>query len=261
MPRLAANLSMLFTDLPFLERFGAAAACGFKAVEFLFPYEESPEAVAAAKRAAGVEIALFNLPAGDFGAGERGLAALAGRGQDFERSLEKALVYAKALDAKRLHVMAGIAPKESRSRYIDNLGKAADFFAPHRISLTIEPINQRDMPGYHLSYQDEAVAVLEAVGRPNLWLQMDFYHCQIMEGDLQRRLEANLTYIGHVQVAGVPERHEPDSGEVAYERLLPKLDSLGYAGWVGCEYRPRAGTLEGLDWARAHGIKTPQGAC
>lgn len=254
MPRLAANLSMMFTELPFLERFGAAADCGFKAVEFLFPYEESPEAVAAAKKAAGVEIALFNLPAGDFAGGERGLASLAGREQDFAASLETALPYAKALDAKRLHVMAGIAPAAQRARYIGNLTKAADFFQPHGIALTIEPINQRDMPGYHLSYQGEAVEVLDAVNRPNVSLQMDFYHCQIMEGDLQRRFEANSPYIGHIQIAGVPDRHEPDSGEVAYDRLLPKLDSLGYAGWVGCEYRPRAGTREGLAWAGAYGI-------
>ncbi len=260
MPRLAANLSMMFTELPFLERFAAAAACGFRAVEFLFPYEESPEAVAAAKRAAGVEIALFNLPAGDFAAGERGLAALPGREGDFQRSLETALPYAKALDAKRLHVMAGIAAPSNRARYVENLGKAADFFAPHGIALTIEPINQRDMPGYHLSYQDDAVRVLEQVGRPNIWLQMDFYHCQIMEGDLQRRLEANLSYIAHIQIAGVPERHEPDSGEICYERLLPTLDSLGYAGWVGCEYRPRNGTLRGLGWAKPHGIKATEAA-
>ncbi len=254
MPRLAANLSMMFTELPFLERFAAAADCGFKAVEFLFPYEESPEAVAAARKAAGVEIALFNLPAGDFAAGERGMASLAGRALDFARSLETALPYAKALDAKRLHVMAGIAPPANRSRYIENLTKAADFFAPHEIDLTIEPINQRDMPGYHLSFQSDAISVLDAVNRSNVWLQMDFYHCQIMEGDLQRRFEANLPYIGHIQIAGVPDRHEPDGGEVAYDRLLPKLDSLGYAGWVGCEYRPRAETREGLAWAGPFGI-------
>ncbi len=258
MPRLAANLSMLFTELPFLERFEAAANCGFRAVEFLFPYEETPEAVAAAKRAAGVEIALFNLSAGNFAAGERGMAALLGREGDFAASLDQALLYAKALDAKRLHVMAGLAPEGNRRLYIENLTKAADFFAPHKISLTIEPINQRDMPGYHLSYQDEAVAVLDAVARPNIGLQMDFYHCQIMEGDLQRRFEANLPYINHIQIAGVPDRHEPDSGEVAYDRLLPKLDSLGYAGWVGCEYRPRAGTREGLSWARPFGIAVPE---
>ncbi len=260
MPRLAANLSMLFTELPFLDRFAAAADCGFKAVEFLFPYEESPDAVAAARRAAGVEIALFNLPAGDFVAGERGMAALAGRDRDFAASLDTALPYAKALGAKRLHVMAGLAPADRRTGYIGNLQKAADFFQPHGIALTIEPINRHDMPGYHLSHQEEAVAVLEAVGRPNLWLQMDFYHCQIMEGDLLRRLEANLSYIAHIQIAGVPERHEPDSGEVAYERLLPRLDSLGYAGWVGCEYRPRAGTWEGLAWAASHGIRVPETA-
>lgn len=254
MPRLAANLSMMFTELPFLERFGAAADCGFKAVEFLFPYEESVEAVAAARRAAGVEIALFNLPAGDFAAGERGMAALAGREQDFADSLETALPYASALGAKRLHVMAGLAPAAGRKRYIENLRTAADFFAPHGIALTIEPINQRDMPGYHLSYQGDAISVLDEVGRSNLWLQMDFYHCQIMEGDLQKRFEANLANIGHIQIAGVPDRHEPDSGEVAYDRLLPKLDSLGYAGWVGCEYRPRADTREGLIWAAPYGI-------
>ncbi|MBC6406157.1 MAG: TIM barrel protein [Rhodospirillales bacterium] len=257
MPRLAANLSTMFTELPFLERFGAAAACGFRAVEFLFPYAESLEAVAEAKRAAGVGVALFNLPAGDFAAEERGMAALAGRDEDFQQSLETALPYARALDARRLHVMAGIAPSGSRRHYIGNLRKAADFFQPYGIGLTIEPINRRDMPGYHLSYQADAISVLDEVGRQNLRLQMDFYHCQIMEGDLLRRLEANLSYISHIQIAGVPDRCEPDSGEVSYERLLPKLDSLGYAGWVGCEYRPRARTADGLAWAAPYGIQAP----
>ncbi|MEO1193941.1 MAG: 2-oxo-tetronate isomerase [Pseudomonadota bacterium] len=257
MPRLAANLSMMFTDRPFLERFAAAAACGFKGVEFLFPYEESPEAVAAAREAAGVDVALFNLPAGDFAGGERGLAALAGRDAEFAEGLERALTYAKALSARRLHLMAGLAPAAQRPRYLERLGMAADFFAPRGIHLTIEPINLRDMPGYHLSLQEDALGVLEALARPNISLQMDFYHCQIMQGDLTRRLEANLDQIGHVQIAGVPDRHEPDSGEVAYDRLLGHLDSLGYAGWVGCEYRPRGETEAGLAWAEAFGIAAP----
>lgn len=258
MPRLAANLSLLFTELPFLERFAAAAACGFRAVEFLFPYEERVEAVAAARQAAGVAVALFNLPAGDFAAGERGLAAVPGREADFAAGLERALPYAQALGAERLHVMAGIAPAGSRPLYLDNLRRAADFFGVRGFGLSIEPINQRDMPGYHLSTQADAVAVLDAVGRPNLGLQMDFYHCQITEGDLFRRLEAHLPRIVHTQIAGVPERQEPDRGEVAYDRLLAHLDALGYAGWVGCEYRPRAGTAAGLGWAAAYGIR-PQG--
>ncbi|GAB5471819.1 MAG: TIM barrel protein [Rhodospirillales bacterium] len=257
MPRLAANLTMMFTDRPFLERFAAAAACGFKAVEFLFPYDETPDAVAEARRAAGLEIALFNLPAGDFAGGERGLAALTGRDADFAESLDRALLYAQALQAKRLHVMAGIAPAENRPRYVERLGLAADFFAPHDIHLTIEPINLRDMPGYHLSLQEDALSVLRAVGRSNLTLQMDFYHCQIMQGDLTRRLEANQDQIGHLQIAGVPDRHEPDSGEVAYDRLLAHLDSLGYDGWVGCEYRPRGLTEAGLGWAADYGIAAP----
>ncbi len=255
MPQLAANLSMMYGEVPFLERFSAAAACGFKAVEFLFPYEETPEAVAKARESAGVEIALFNLSAGDFAAGERGLAALPGRERDFSASLEQALPYAQALSARRLHVMAGIAPQAGRPAYLDNLRKAADFFGPHGIDLTVEPINQRDMPGYHLSLQEDGLAVLDAVGRPNLSLQMDFYHCQIMQGDLIRRLEANLARIGHTQIAGVPERHEPDRGEVAYDRLLARLDELGYGGWVGCEYRPRGGTAAGLGWAADYGIR------
>jgi len=254
MPRLAANISLMFTDLPFLERFAAAAACGFQAVEFLFPYDETVEAVAAARAAAGVEVALFNLFPGDFAGGERGLAALAGREGDFAASLEQALPYAQALGARRLHAMAGIAPAECRRLYVANLRKAADFFAPHGIALTIEPINQRDMPGYHLSYQAEGVSVLDAVGRENLHLQMDLYHCQIVEGDLIRRFEANRSRIRHVQLAGVPDRQEPDRGEVAYDRLLAHLDALGYEGWVGCEYRPRGGTLEGLGWAAPYGI-------
>ncbi len=254
MPKLAANLSMMFTEVPFLERFSAAAACGFKAVEFLFPYEETPEAVARAREAAGVEVALFNLSAGDFAGGERGLAALPGREADFTASLQQALPYAQALEARRLHVLAGLAPRDCRPTYLDSLRKAADFFGPHAIDLTVEPINQRDMPGYHLSLQEDALDVLQTVGRPNLSLQMDFYHCQIMQGDLIRRLEANLAHIGHTQIAGVPERHEPDGGEVAYDRLLARLDELGYGGWVGCEYRPRGATTAGLGWAAPYGI-------
>jgi len=268
MIRPAANLSMLFTEHAFLDRFAAAADAGFRGVEYLFPYAHPPEALRAALDDAGVEQVLFNLPPGDWAAGERGLASLPGREAEFRDSVVEALRYAEALACPRLHAMAGLLPVDADARaqaeareahhatYLANLRFAAGEAAKAGRELLIEPINTRDMPGYFLSRQDQAVAVLEAVGADNLRLQCDLYHCQIMEGDLIRHLERLLPHIGHVQIAGVPERHEPDVGEVHYPALLARLAALGYPGWVGCEYRPAAGTREGLGWARDHGLKT-----
>ncbi len=263
MPKLAANLSMLFTEVPFLERFAAAARAGFTGVEFLFPYGHAPEDLAEALRANGLEQALFNLPPGDWQAGERGLAALPGRETEFQAGLDRALPYAQALGCRRVHMMAGIPPEGAdrltcRDVYVSNLRAAAAFFAPHGVSVLAEPINSRDVPGYFLNHQSQAVALLEAAGAANTGLQMDFYHCQIVDGDLASHLRANFTQIRHVQIAGVPERHEPDSGEVNYPYLFDLLDELGYDGWVGCEYRPAGDTLAGLGWARAYGIATAQ---
>ena len=253
MPRFAANLSMLFTEAPFLERFARARASGFDAVEFLFPYDHPATEVAAALGEAGLTQALFNFPPGDWAAGERGLAALPGRREAFERSIETALSYAEALNCKTLHLMSGLVPEgEERQKYFDcyveNLAKAAAAAAPLGITLVVEPLNSRDVPGYLIPTTGEALKAMEAAGAENLGLQFDFYHVQIMEGDLIRRFEALADRVAHVQIAGVPERHEPDEGEVAYRAVFEALDRAGFGGWVGCEYRPRAGTEAGLVW-------------
>lgn len=256
MPRFAANLTMMFNEVPFPQRFAAAARAGFRAVEFLFPYDYPPAEVAGWLREAGLESVLFNLPPGDWGAGERGLAALPGRESEFRAGVARALEYAQALGTPRLHAMAGLVP-EGVSRaacletYIENLRHAARELARHGRTLLIEPINGRDMPGYFLQTQAEAHAIREAVAEPNLKVQMDFYHAQIVEGDLATTFRKCFDGIGHVQIASVPERHEPDDGEVNYPYLFGLLDRLGYAGWVGCEYRPRGRTEDGLGWLRA----------
>lgn len=247
MPRFAANLSMMFAERPFLERFAAAAAAGFEGVEFLFPYEHEPDEVRAALDAAGLAMALFNCPPGDWRAGERGMCAIPGREAEFRDAFATALRYAETIRPDRLHVMAGLTSgPDARAAYVENLRWAAAK-APDR-TLVIEPINSRDIPGYFLNRSDEAVAIIEAVGAPNLRLQFDLYHAQIMEGDLTRRLERLMPLIGHVQIAGVPDRNEPDAGEVNFPHLFATLDRLDYAGWVGCEYRPAGRTEDGLAW-------------
>ncbi len=259
MPNLAANISMMFTELPFMERFDAAARAGFKAVEYLFPYEHPAADIAAALRGANLETALFNLPPGNQENGERGLAAVPGREADFESLVDRALDYARIIGCKRLHVMAGTEPKEAdagecRATYIGNIKHAAEHFAPHGITALLEPINSRDIPGFHLNRQDDAMAVLEAVGAANAAPQMDLYHCQIVEGDVAMKIRTNIGRIGHFQIVGVPDRHEPDSGEVNYSYLFDIIDGLGYRGWIGCEYRPKGTTLDGLGWAAPYGI-------
>jgi 2-dehydrotetronate isomerase len=255
MPRLAANLSFLYNEHPFLERFGAAAKDGFRGVEYLFPYEHPALELRARLDQFGLTQALFNAPPGDWARGERGIASRPGREEEFRRSIGTALEYARVLGNQRLHVMAGlIAPGEDRARhraaYLGNLAYAASEAASLGITIVIEPINTRDIPGFFLNRQDEAHAVCDEVGAPNLKVQMDLYHCQIVEGDLTRKMERYIAGVGHVQIAGVPERHEPDVGELNYGYLLAELDALRYDGWVGCEYRPKAGTSAGLGWAR-----------
>ena len=257
MPRFAANLSMLYTELPFLDRFAAAAADGFDAVEYLFPYDFTASEIAMRLTDNGLTQALFNLPPGDWAASERGMACHPGREAEFARGVDTALAYAQATGCQRLHAMAGLQPigvsaSDLHSTYVSNLRTAAALLAPHGITLLIEPINTRDMPGFYLTYQQQAHDVLAEVGAPNLKVQMDFYHCQIMEGDLTRRLEQHFAGVGHIQIAGVPDRHEPDGGELHFPHLLDRLDALGYAGFVGCEYRPKAGTSEGLGWLRRY---------
>ena len=259
MPRLAANLSMMFTEHPFEARFEAAARAGFRAVEFLFPYDWPSTQVAQWLAEAGVENVLFNLPPGDWVSGERGLAALPGREIEFRAALRKALDYAQVLGTPRLHVMAGLIPAGAdaglrarmRETYLDNLRWAAQEALQAERTLLIEPINPRDIPGYWLNHQQEALDMIAEVGAPNLRLQFDLYHAQIVDGDLTRRIERQVGLTGHVQIAGVPDRHEPDAGELAITHLLATLDRVGYAGWVGCEYRPRGQTEAGLGWIAA----------
>ena len=256
MPKFAANLSLMFNEVPFLERFAAAAGAGFKAVEFLFPYEYSAQEIAARLKESNLRNVLFNMPPGDWASGERGMASLPGREGEFREGVTRALGYAQVLGTPRLHAMAGLLPPGAdvaahRATFIANLRHACVEAARQGITVLIEPINRRDMPGYFLNTQADAHAIREEVGADNLKVQMDFYHVQIMEGDIAMKLRCYLPHIGHIQIAGVPERHEPDSGEVNYPWLFRLLDELGYEGWLGCEYRPRKGTVEGLGWMNA----------
>jgi hydroxypyruvate isomerase len=254
MPRLAANVSTLFPELGFLERFAAAAAAGFKAVEYQFPYSWKAEEIAARVRAAGVQVVLHNLPAGDFARGERGIAALPGREREFREGVERAIDYARAVNCPRLNCLAGLAPvdREHHAALVDNVRFAARKLGAAGLSLTLEAINTRTVPGFFLSRSAQAIDVLNAAGEGNAFLQYDFFHMQIMEGDLAQTVERLLPRIGHIQLADVPGRHEPGSGEINFDFLLRRLDTLGYSGWVGCEYNPRGDTLEGLKWARPY---------
>ena len=257
MVKLAANLDWLYTELPPAQRFAAAARDGFKAVELLFPFVHSLDALRTLLREQGLKLALFNAPPGDWAAGDRGLACLPERRDEFRAGIAQALRWAQALGKPLVHVMAGLIPAgrdaaELRACYVDNLRWAAQQAAAEDLHLTIEPINGRDMPGYFLTHQEQALQIIDEVGAPNLGLQMDLYHCQIVEGNLSTRLKRSFAAgrLAHVQVAAVPDRGEPDQGELRVEYLLALLDELGYAGFVGCEYRPRAGTSAGLGWAQ-----------
>ncbi len=256
MPRFAANLSMMYTELDFLDRFAAAARDGFRAVEFLFPYGFPPAELAARLSDNGLQQVLFNAPPGNWDGGERGLASLPGREDEFRRGFaEQALLYAQQLKCPRIHVMAGLLPAGAdravhQNTYEQNLQWAAGEAAAAGVEVLIEPINTRDIPRFFLNRQDHAHQVITNVGAPNLKVQMDLYHCQIVEGDLAMKIRQYLPSgrVGHFQIAGVPDRHEPDLGEVNHRYLFDLLDELGYSGWIGCEYRPRAGTSEGLKW-------------
>jgi hydroxypyruvate isomerase len=253
MPKFAANLTMMYNEYDFLDRFSAAAADGFAGVEFLFPYPYLAGDIRARLDQHNLVQALFNCPPGDWAAGERGIACLPGREEEFRRGMERALGYASVLGNKCLHVMAGLVkPGQDTAHheavYLQNLAYAAEQAAPHGITIVIEPINRRDMPGYFLNRQDEAQAICRDVGAPNLKVLFDLYHCQIVEGDLASKMRRVIAGIAHMQIAGVPERHETDTGEVNYPYLFRLMDELGYGGWVGCEYRPRAGTSQGLSW-------------
>jgi 2-dehydrotetronate isomerase len=255
MPRLAANLNFLFQELPLLDRFAAAAAAGFRAVELTNPYEVPAEAIAECLTRHRLTLALLNMPAGDAAQGERGVGALPGREATFLGGAERALSYARTTGCRLVHALSGLWPAdrpkaEGAAVLAANLRRAAELFEADGVGLTIEPINPRDIPGYFLNTPHEALGILDAVQRDNVGLQLDLYHCQIVAGDLAGHLRRLAGRYVHIQIAGVPERHEPDRGEVNYAYLFELIDALGYAGWVGCEYRPAAGTVDGLGWAR-----------
>lgn len=259
MPRFAANLSFLFQELPFLERFQAAAEQGFQAVEFMFPYDHAPAAVASAMRGAGLQVVLFNTPPGDWDKGERGMTALPGRQRDFRAALARAFEYASELNCPRIHVVAGLEQPGADRRaleacYMDNLAWAAEQASAAGLMLMIEPINRRDIPHFFLHDFDFAEKAITEIGAPNLRLQFDVYHAQIIHGDVSKRLERQMPWIGHMQIANPPDRREPGNGELDYAYLFDRIDSLGYDGWIGCEYRPAGATVDSLDWIRRYGV-------
>lgn len=255
MPRFAANLSMLFTELPFLDRFERAAAAGFEAVEFLFPYDWTAQEIRSRLDDNGLRLVLHNLPPGDWERGERGLACLPDRVDEFRAGVDRAIDYALALGAPQLHCLSGIEPagvpaERIHQTYLDNLRFAAQAMQRAGIKTLIEPINRFDIPGIHLHRPSQGIAVLDEAGCDNLWLQYDLYHAQRTEGELAATLERWLPRIAHLQIADNPGRHEPGTGEVNWDFLFAHIDRIGYAGWIGCEYRPATTTDAGLDWFR-----------
>jgi 2-dehydrotetronate isomerase len=273
MPKFAANLHYLFTELPFLDRFAAAAEAGFKGVEFQVPYDYLGAELRARLDAHRLKMALFDAPMGDWNAGDRGLAAVPGREAEFRAGLPKAVEYAQALGCELVHVMAGVVGagidyQEAERVYVANLRHAADLFKRYGVRAVIEPINRQlgvvtggpsyttqGMHGYFLNHTDHARRVIDTVGSDNLFLHLDVYHMQLLEGHLADTIRNNIGILQHVQIAGVPGRHEPNVGEINYAYLFNLLDELGYAGWVGCEYRPLGKTAEGLGWAARYGIR------
>jgi hydroxypyruvate isomerase len=254
MPRLAANLTMLFNELDFLDRFEAAADAGFKGVEYLFPYAHPKEQLAERLAMNGLTQVLHNLPAGDWAKGERGIACLPDRVAEFQAGVGRAIEYAKALGCRQVNCLAGIPPPHIdpariRATFVDNLRFAAEKLGAAGIRLMIEPCNTRDIPGFFLNRSRQAIGIIDDVGSDNLWLQYDIYHMQIMEGDLAPTIERLLPRIAHLQLADNPGRHEPGTGEIGYPYLLEFIDKLGYRGWIGCEYKPAGTTSEGLGWA------------
>lgn len=256
MPRFCANLNFLFQEVPLLERFEAAAKAGFKGVEIGNPYEASATDIAARIKGNGLTLALINTTAGDAKAGERGRSALGGREKDFDADLANALAYCEATGCRLVHVMAGLVHQGARrDTFVANLKKAARKAAGAGVNLVIEPINRRDIPGYFLNKLAEARAIIYEVGEPNLGLQFDIYHRQVEDGDVAVALKEYAGLTRHYQIANPPDRGEPDEGDLNYRWLLQQVDASGYQGWVGCEYKPRRGTAEGLKWAAACGVK------
>ena len=261
MPRFAANVSTMFPDLPVAERFAAARAIGFQAVEYLFPYGESPGEIRQRLRETKIRMILLNTPLGDASRGERGLAAVPGRQADFKYHFEQALCYARTLDVPMIHVMAGVVADEQRIDaevvFAENVRLAADVAASHGIRILLEPLNHEDTPGYFLTLTAETRRLINAIGRDNVRLQYDLYHRQIMEGNLARGIADNLDLIAHIQFSSVPGRHEPQFGEVNMPYLFEVCDRLGYDGWIGCEYRPMTTAADGLSWGRPYGLGRP----
>ena len=259
MPKLAANLTMLYNEVDFLDRFAAAAQSGFKGVEYLFPYAYPKEQLAEKLARHGLTQVLHNLPAGDWAGGERGIACLPDRVGEFQDGVGRAIEYATALGCRQVNCLAGIAPRgvdreKVDATFVTNLKFAADKLGATGIRLLIEPINTFDIPGFHLSRTQQALDTIRAVGSRNLLAQYDIYHMQRMEGELANTIKANLPQIAHIQLADNPGRNEPGTGEINYRFLFGFLDAIGYDGWIGCEYKPKAGTVDGLGWRATHGI-------
>jgi len=255
MPRFAANLSFLFTDLEFLDRFKAARDAGFDAVEFMFPYPYEKHQLAEVLKVNNLELVLHNLPAGNWEAGERGIACHPNRRKDFEEGVQRAVEYAKALGCRKINCLAGIRPPgvefaEARETLISNLAYAAQILSGDGIQLLLEPVNTLDIPGFFVSTSAFGLELINAAGPAKIGLQFDIYHTQIMEGDIARRIESNLKQIFHIQIADNPGRHEPGTGEINFPFLFAFLDRIGYAGWIGCEYKPSGDTLSSLGWLK-----------
>jgi hydroxypyruvate isomerase len=252
-PRFAANLSMMFNEVAFLDRFAAARAAGFEGVEFLFPYDYPAADLRTRLSEEGLTQVLFNMPPGDWANGDRGMASVPGRQVEFRESVKKALDYAAALDCRQVHCMAGILPAgvsmtTATAVFAANLAWATEQAKPAGVRLVIEPINHRDMPGYFLNTQAQGAAIIEAIGSDRVGLQFDVYHVQVTEGDITKRMEQYMPVIAHMQIADVPARHEPGTGEIGWPFVFHRMDELGYQGWVGCEYRPAGDTVSGLGW-------------
>ncbi len=251
MPQFAANLTMLYNEVPFLDRFAAAAKDGFDAVEFMFPYDYEPAQIADLLAANGQKLVLHNLPAGNWGGGDRGIACQPGRVEEFRAGVEKAVTYAKALNCPKLNCLAGIPTgdaAEARQVLVENLRFAGKKLADAGLELLLEPVNTRDVPGFFVNKIDQALSILDDVGMSNVRLQFDIYHTQVMEGDIANKLAAHFDRIGHLQLADNPGRNEPGTGEINYPFLFRRIDELGYKGWIGCEYRPKAATSAGMGW-------------
>ena len=257
MPKFSANLTMLFNEVEFLNRFGAAAKAGFRAVEFLLPYAHEKTQLIDVVQKDNLQVVLFNMPAGDWSAGDRGMACDPARAGEYQEGVGTAIDYALALGCKQIHCMAGLKPRgvseeNMRDAYIASLQFAGTELAKHGMKLLIEAINTRDMPGYYLNSSRQAFDIMHYANVPNLSFQYDIYHLQIMEGDLAPTIEKHLAKIGHIQLADTPGRHEPGTGEINYNFLLPHLDKIGYRGWIGCEYRPATTTEAGLGWLKPY---------